>query len=400
MKKEIISAITALTTAFSGMTMTAAAEDTAVNTADTETTTCETTAFQLIKGLPWYYNNITGELSNYSEVVYNYYLYWVKSIDEYYNAEHNVYSEKADSLIKEAETYVIPKESLGIENMWRVDFPTGLTKFYTEEKIRDLLSLYVDLGCLTDKRDENGFVPQDMRLQLFEEIKEYILSELDGKYVVEYDTHQGYGSPRLDYTYSGTEDINGWINISLKSADSAENYETAREITQKLVDKYGFEAVSSELWLDCHGVKNFSFDSVDFESNGFAAVDPQKIERANYNTSAPFTKIDVTRGFAYFDVAGFAENLDLQPISENNLILSENVQIAEDSPVSVSLLGDVNLDGRVSISDSVAIIQYLANSEKYPLSPQAKANADIYNTGDGITGGDASYIQQLESTKS
>ena len=58
--------------------------------------------------------------------------------------------------------------------------------------------------------------------------------------------------------------------------------------------------------------------------------------------------------------------------------------------------GDANGDERVSISDSVAILQNLANSEKYPLSPQGKYNADCDGS-DGITGLDAAYIQQLDA---
>lgn len=68
--------------------------------------------------------------------------------------------------------------------------------------------------------------------------------------------------------------------------------------------------------------------------------------------------------------------------------------------LSVSeLKGDANLDGRVSISDSVAIIQYLANFEKYSLSPQGKINADCDGS-DGITGLDAAYIQLFEAAQS
>ena len=58
--------------------------------------------------------------------------------------------------------------------------------------------------------------------------------------------------------------------------------------------------------------------------------------------------------------------------------------------------GDANEDGHTSISDSVAILQNLANSEKYPLSPQGKYNADCDGS-DGITGLDAAYIQQLDA---
>ena len=62
-----------------------------------------------------------------------------------------------------------------------------------------------------------------------------------------------------------------------------------------------------------------------------------------------------------------------------------------------TLYGDVNLDGKVSISDAVRILQYIANSEKYSLDAQAKDNADVYSRGDGVTAKDAVSIQKLDA---
>ena len=60
------------------------------------------------------------------------------------------------------------------------------------------------------------------------------------------------------------------------------------------------------------------------------------------------------------------------------------------------LYGDANLDGKVSISDAVAILQYLANSSKYPLEENAKINADVDGAG-GVTGKDAAEIQKYDA---
>ncbi|MBR6386110.1 MAG: RICIN domain-containing protein [Ruminococcus sp.] len=61
------------------------------------------------------------------------------------------------------------------------------------------------------------------------------------------------------------------------------------------------------------------------------------------------------------------------------------------------LLGDVNCDGNVTISDAVRILQYLANQEKYPLDGIAKQNADIFEYGSGITARDAAFIQAIDA---
>ncbi|MBR1593060.1 MAG: cellulase family glycosylhydrolase [Ruminococcus sp.] len=69
---------------------------------------------------------------------------------------------------------------------------------------------------------------------------------------------------------------------------------------------------------------------------------------------------------------------------------------AASSDKSDNLYGDANLDGKISISDAVRILQYLANSEKYNLEPQGKINADVDGV-DGVSGKDAVVIQQYDA---
>ena len=61
------------------------------------------------------------------------------------------------------------------------------------------------------------------------------------------------------------------------------------------------------------------------------------------------------------------------------------------------LYGDANLDKKVSVADAVAILQALANGDKYSLKPEAKKNADCYTPGDGVTANDARAIQMLDA---
>ena len=67
------------------------------------------------------------------------------------------------------------------------------------------------------------------------------------------------------------------------------------------------------------------------------------------------------------------------------------------TPADPVLYGDANLDKKVSVADAVAILQYIANSDKFKLTDEAKKNADCYNVGDGVTGMDALAIQQLDA---
>ena len=59
------------------------------------------------------------------------------------------------------------------------------------------------------------------------------------------------------------------------------------------------------------------------------------------------------------------------------------------------MYGDANADGKVSVADAVAILQYIAN--KFNLKGQGLDNADCYNPGDGVTARDALAIQQLDA---
>lgn len=56
--------------------------------------------------------------------------------------------------------------------------------------------------------------------------------------------------------------------------------------------------------------------------------------------------------------------------------------------------GDANTDGEVTISDAVLIMQALANSDEYQLTPYGEANADVVGN-DGVTGNDALAIQMV-----
>lgn len=70
---------------------------------------------------------------------------------------------------------------------------------------------------------------------------------------------------------------------------------------------------------------------------------------------------------------------------------------AEAVAESQIVYGDANGDGKVSMSDDVAILQYIANKDKYPLSAQLRLNADCVDHGDGITGMDAMAIQLIDA---
>lgn len=69
------------------------------------------------------------------------------------------------------------------------------------------------------------------------------------------------------------------------------------------------------------------------------------------------------------------------------------VQIGEPVP---NLRGDANCNGKVDLSDAVAVLQYVALPAKYPLSEQGLKNAEC-DLVDGINGMDALQIQMHDA---
>ena len=79
------------------------------------------------------------------------------------------------------------------------------------------------------------------------------------------------------------------------------------------------------------------------------------------------------------------------------LTLTDSAQNTSNEDLKVTLLGDANCDGILTIADATAIVQALGNPDEYALSKQGEINADCYNTGDGVTGRDAVSIQKIEA---
>ena len=59
-------------------------------------------------------------------------------------------------------------------------------------------------------------------------------------------------------------------------------------------------------------------------------------------------------------------------------------------------VGDVNGDNVVNNADADAVLRYIANNDKYPISNGRKIYADV-NGDNAITGADASAIQRRAS---
>ena len=80
---------------------------------------------------------------------------------------------------------------------------------------------------------------------------------------------------------------------------------------------------------------------------------------------------------------------------ELNESYSQTIDIMAKLPIERS--GDANCDNETGLADALIILQNNANSEKYPLNALGKFNADVYETGNGLTPMDALEIQKWDA---
>ena len=121
--------------------------------------------------------------------------------------------------------------------------------------------------------------------------------------------------------------------------------------------------------------------------------------------------------YSYADLVSFADENEAAAITDKITLYADDKLVwgtepdgttpsDETDPVpsasgagKVTKWGDANLDDKVTVADAVTILQSLGNKDKYVLEPNGKANADVYDNGDGITAKDALTIQQVDSGK-
>ena len=75
---------------------------------------------------------------------------------------------------------------------------------------------------------------------------------------------------------------------------------------------------------------------------------------------------------------------------------TEETTSTETETTPAAFLGDATLDGEISVSDIVVVLQYSVNKTKYSLNDEALANSDVNDDGD-VNSYDAFIIQQVDA---
>ena len=113
--------------------------------------------------------------------------------------------------------------------------------------------------------------------------------------------------------------------------------------------------------------------------------------------------VDDSEGVTYKDALTIQQflakiiNNPLEHPAKNSVVHSRVTGSGPLRDGSATLIGDANVDGKVTVADAVAILQDLAYPDKYQLKPQGRINADVDKKVVGVSPGDAYAIKQLDA---
>lgn len=92
-----------------------------------------------------------------------------------------------------------------------------------------------------------------------------------------------------------------------------------------------------------------------------------------------------------------SKSFTIDLISRSTTTTTKKTTTVTTTKIVPTLSGDANMDGKVTIADSTAILQSLGNPDKYGLSNMGYANADCFEQGSGVTANDALAIQMYDA---
>ncbi|MDE6665977.1 MAG: dockerin type I repeat-containing protein, partial [Ruminococcus sp.] len=244
------------------------------------------------------------------------------------------------------------------------------TKAYYKENIEDYISSYKVSALMIDAAHLIGIEISDNIGPAFD-ISDFY-NTFDMTFFDSYcsDIENGI-RPAPDVNMDGVVDYRDYFDINIYWSDRIKGSTAERSI------------LPAETWNNIN-------ENYDLDGNGYSGgID------------------DLTAVQLY--VIKYADEIDDVDGSYNEYVKSlcetpETISATANYKDSVKLLsridkkrsGDVNLDGKVNVSDAVLIMQSISNPEEFQITEQGRYNADVYKTGDGVTASDALLIQLWE----
>ena len=240
-----------------------------------------------------------------------------------------------------------------------------------------------------------------------EMLKQEIIDSVDLSGMIDYittDSQMSYDAENRTW-FKGSTIL---VSIKFSTENHDENYLKCKEITSLLKEKY--DVKESKAQIDIHefyrGYYCCNYD--------FGNPNEEEIKKINESFTQNGFNVHLEKkthpfsGKEYYDIA--IENLENITELEKYEIAAfiyrnyeKNIygyyQTTGSMPQTIDLLnlsGDTDCDGKVNINDAILVMQSIANPDKYKISEQGKANADI--DGNGITLSDALAIQEMAAS--
>ena len=256
-------------------------------------------------------------------------------------------------------------------NTFTITYPQKLISLYFEKNNFKLV--YLEPDYYTSERPGSEGMPID---------KDLILNYYIERYAAEHGlvtTRLTFNQEAFDKEYlKWTDDLKNGKGISPDvDGDGKADIEDYRLLDDFVVELFAnTPAEESEL---PEGIREFLDTEFDINNNGISG-----------------DIHDAMAGMAYImanDPSCFKSLMESNDLIGENY--ESNLNILSKLPIERS--GDANCDNETGLADALIILQNNANSEKYPLNALGKFNADVYETGNGLTPMDALEIQKWDA---
>lgn len=217
----------------------------------------------------------------------------------------------------------------------------------------------------------------------------------------------------------GVEEIKGYAFLGCENLSSVILPEGLKNIgdsaffncygLKKLELSDGLLSIGDSAFQNCHKLTSVVLPQSlrTLDSNAFyncfnlkSVTIPKNIELINYNV---FNETSIFNNMHITDVyySGSKTDWFYITIEMGNDALTNaaiHYNYGETSSPEATLAGDANCDGKVSIADATAILQAIGNPDKYALSEQGMANADVDGES-GVTTSDGVAVKKFDAKK-
>ncbi len=195
--------------------------------------------------------------------------------------------------------------------------------------------------------------------------------------------------------YNVFEGCSGLTSINIPNSlekIQAHAFEECSSLTSVTVPE-SVEAIDAVAFHDCTSLESITIENPYCDIKDSAdTISGTAVIYGHENSTAQFYAEKYGREFRL---------IEEQPTTEETTTTETETTTTETETTTTEttkdLKGDANEDGVVTIADAVAILQYLANSDEYPLTEQGLKNADIIGDGNGVNTNDALQIQKWDA---